>query len=258
MSAAPTEISPRPPQIASPVRSADSCLLCPPPRDERPWRRADAGYRTCSGCLDRVRERLTEVGARYTVLDPRPGAQGDDGGPRPPGFGSRSPASDHVVAVMDWRSSRTARTWRGADGRIHRESGRPPLSVLAELFTLAEHVADARGLTGPVRLTVAEIVRWLDGQLDWVTRQNGVVAFDRVLRELVSQLRPLTGEPRPKRVGECPNVLQIDGAEGEHTRECATPLYAPLKGDEIRCWACGYRWPREEWLRLGKILQVAS
>jgi hypothetical protein len=258
VSAALTEISTEPPQTALPPRSADSCLLCPPPRDGRAWRRADAGYRTCSDCLDRVRERLAEVGTRYAALNPRPGAQGTDGGPRPPGFGSRSPASDQVVAVRDWRSSRVARTWRGGDGRIHRESQRPPLSVLAELFTLARHVADARGLGGPMRLTVADIARWLDGQLDWVSRQAGVVEFDRVLRELVGQLRPLTGEPRPKRVGECPNVLQIDGAEGEHTRECATPLYAPLKGDEIRCWACGHRWPREEWLRLGKILQVAS
>lgn len=240
-----------PPQTAPPE---SRCLLCPPPRDSRSWRRADEGYRTCSACLDRVRERLSEVGARYSVLDPRPGAQGDDGGPRPPGFGSRSPASDHVVAVMDWRSSRVARTWRAADGRIHQESERPPLSVLAELFTLARHVADARGLDGPPRLTVADIAGWLDGQLDWVTRQPGVVAFDRVLRELASQLRPLTGEPRPKRVGKCPNTID----EGETTRECKTPLYAPLHGDEIRCWACGHRWPREKWLRLGQNLMVAS
>lgn len=230
------------------------CLLCPPPRDGRAWRRADPGYRTCNPCLERVRDRLTEVSGRWVALDPSPGAQGDDGGPRPPGFGSRSPASDHVIAVRDWRSSREAYVWRGVDGRVHRESQRPPLSVLAELFTLAQHVAAARGLTGPVRLTVEDIAGWLDGQLDWVTRQAGVVAFDRVLRELVAQLRPLTGEPRPKRVGKCPNTLD----EGEHTRECATPLYAPPKGDEIRCWACGRRWPRDEWLGLGRTLQVAS
>lgn len=243
-----------PPQETSAAPPEHRCLLCPPPRDGRSWRRADDGYRTCSACLDRVRERLTEVGDRYAALNPRPGAQGDDGSPRPPGFGSRSPASDQVVAVRDWRSSRVAKVWLGGDGRVHRESERPPLSVLAELFTLAQHVATARELAGPVRLTVADITRWLDGQLDWVTRQPGVVEFDQVLRELASQLRPLTGEPRPKRIGDCPNVID----EGEHTRECAAPLYAPLKGDEIRCGACGHRWPRDEWLRLGKILQVTS
>lgn len=230
------------------------CLLCPPPRDGRSWRRADPGYRTCSVCLDRVRERLGEVGARWAALDPSPGAQGEDGGPRPPGFGSRSPASDHVIAVRDWRSSRDARAWRGGDGRVHRESQRPPLSVLAELFTLAQHVATARNMQGPAVLSVEKLSAWLDGQLDWVTRQSGVVEFDRVLRELASQLRPLTGEPRPKRIGRCPNTID----EGEHTRECATPLYAPLRGDEIRCWACGRRWPASEWLALGRTLQVAS
>lgn len=250
--------------VSEPVQEAPSapsatppegrCLLCPPPRGGRPWRRADEGYCTCNSCLERVRERLAEVGDRWAVLDPRPGAQGDDGTPRPPGFGSRSPASDHVVAVRDWRSTRVARTWRGADGRVHRESQRPPLSVLAELFTLAQHVATARNMDGPAVLTVEKISAWLDGQLDWVTRQPGVVDFDRVLRELVAQLRPLTGEPRPKRIGKCPNTID----EGEHTRECATPLFAPLKGDEIRCWACGRRWPRDEWLGLGRTLQVAS
>jgi hypothetical protein len=145
----------------------------------------------------------------------------------------------------------------GADGRVHRESERPPLSVLAELWTLASHVAQARGLAGPDHVGVPDLVRWLDGQLDWVTRQDGVAAFDRVLRELVSQLRPLTGEPGARRIGTCPNVLQIDGAEGEHTRECGRPLYAPLRGDTISC-GCGRSWPRDEWLALGRVLQVAS
>jgi hypothetical protein len=157
-----------------------------------------------------------------------------------------------VIAVLDWRSSREAYVWCGADGRVHRESERPPLSVLAELFTLAQHVAVARKMTGPSVLTVEKLSAWLDGQLDWVTRQDGVVEFDRVLRELTAQLRPLTGEPRPKRIGPCPNTID----EGEHTRECAAPLYAPLKGDEIRCRACGRRWPRNEWLGLGRTLQA--
>lgn len=263
------------------------CLLCPPPRDGRSWRRSDPGYRTCSSCLDRVRERLAEVRDRYAVLDPRPGASGEHGGRGAPGFGSRSPAADVVVAVRDWRSTRSMsedatvydwdpladdvlepgqlgpprgayvakrRGWLGADGRVHRESERPPLSVLGELFTLARHVADARGQAGPLVLTVADIARWLDAQLDWVSRQDGVVAFDRVLRELVGQLRPLTGEPRPKRIGECPNVID----EGEHTRECKAPLFAPLHSDRIQCRACGREWPRPEWEDLGRILQVIA
>jgi hypothetical protein len=141
----------------------------------------------------------------------------------------------------------------GADGRVHREAERPPLSVVSELWTLAHHVAQARGLTAPTAVRVPDLVRWLDGQLDWVTRQDGVAAFGRVLRELVAQLRPLTGEPGARRIGTCPNTID----DGEHTRECGRPLYAPLRGDTISC-GCGRSWPRDEWLALGRVLQVAG
>lgn len=242
-----------PPASTETDAPADRCLLCPPPRPGRSWRLSDRGYRSCSSCLDRVRERLAEVGKRWAALNPRPGASGD-GGRGAPGFGSRSPGSDTVIAIRDWRSSRRACAWVGADGRVHREAEHPPLSVLAELWTLAHYVAQARGLTGPDHVRVPDLVRWLDGQLDWITRQDGVVAFDRVLRELVAQLRPLTGEPGAKRIGTCPNTVD----EGEFTRECGAPLFAPLKSDEIVCRACGRRWPREEWLALGRVLQAAS
>jgi hypothetical protein len=243
-----------PPQASLSLKRPDrACRLCPPPRRVGAWRTADEGYRTCSDCLDRLREHLAEVGQRWRVLDPRPGASGEHGTRGAPGFGSRAPAVDTVVAMRDWRSSREACTWQGADGKVHRESQRPPLSVPSELFTLAHFVADARQMTGPDPLDVETIVRWLDQQLDWITRQEGVAAFARVVRELRAQLRPLTGEPSPKRVGTCPNTVD----EGEHARECSAPLYAPLKSDVIACRACGRKWERSDWLRLGQILQSA-
>ena len=232
---------------------ASRCLLHPPPREGRPWARRDPGYVTCSDCLDRLRDGLREIVRRWLVLDPRPGASGEHGSRGAPGFGSRSPGSDHVIAMRDARSTTTARVWVGSDGKVHREALRPPMSVLGELADMADHVAQAREMTGPTALDVAVIARWLDGQLDWITRQGGVVEFARVVRDLVAQLRPLTGEPRAKRVGECPNTID----EGEHTRECKAPLYAPIKGDEIQCRACGAKWARELWRRLGQILQAA-
>ena len=254
MSAALVEAPESPPGSPQSYERPDrACVLHPPPRRVGAWRLADEGYRTCSDCLDRIREQLREVGARWAVLDPRPGAQGEQGGRGAPGFGSRSPGSDHVIAMRDDRSSPVARVWRGSDGKVHRESQRPPLAVRAVLGRMAWYVADARGMAGPNSWDVPTIVEWLDGQLDWITRQAGVVEFSRAVRELVAQLRPLTGEPGAKRIGTCPNVLD----EGEHTRECRAPLYAPLKGDEIRCRSCDHRWAREKWLRLGQILQVA-
>jgi hypothetical protein len=246
------ESPPEPPQ--SYERPPRACLLCPPPRRVGAWHLADDGYRTCAACLDRVREQLREVGARWAVLDPRPGAQGEQGGRGAPGFGSRSPGSDHVIAMRDDRSTTVARVWRGSDGKIHRESERPPQSVRGVLGRMAFYVAEARDMTGPTPWSVPKIVEWLDDQLDWITRQDGVVEFSRAVRELLAQLRPMTGEPGARKIGQCPNTLD----EGEHTRECRADLRAPLRGDEIRCRACGRRWPAAEWLQLGRTLQVAS
>lgn len=234
-------------------RPSRACLLCPPPRRVGAWRPADDGYRTCAGCLDHVREQLREVGARWEVLDPRPGAQGEHGGRGAPGFGSRSPGSDHVIAMRDDRSGTTARVWVGSDGKVHRESQRPPQSVRGVLGRMAFYVAEARDMTGPTPWSVPAIVGWLDVQLDWITRQEGVTDFARAVRELVTQLRPMTGEPGARKIGQCPNTLD----EGEHTRECRADLRAPLRGDEIRCRACGRRWPAAEWLQLGRTLQAA-
>ena len=234
-------------------RPAGSCLLHPPPREGRPWARADDGYRTCSGCLDRLRETLGEVNRRFHLLDPAPGQSGEPSGRGAPGFGSRSPASEHVIAMRDPRSSRTAKVWKAADGKFHTEQERPPLSVPGELDTLAWGIADERGIDGPKSLAVADLVRWIDAQLDWVTRRDSVVALALQLRELSAQLKPVTGEPGRRHIGLCPNVLD----EGEHSRECEARLYAPLRGDEISCRACGRVWPREEWLRLGNLLEAS-
>jgi hypothetical protein len=249
-------LAPESPQSDEHAPPEARCLLCPPPRPGRSWRLSDPGYRSCGPCLDRLREQLREIGDRYAALNPSPGASGD-GQRGAPGFESRPPAQLTVICARDWRSSREARTWRGADGRLHREHERPPLSVVAELYTLARHVADARTLTPPDQVRAPDLVRWLDQHLDWITRQDGVVGFARVLRELVAQLRPLTGEPGAKRIGVCPNTLE--DADGS-TRECGAPLFAPLRGDTIVCRACTRQWERPAWERLGLLLQsqVAS
>ena len=232
-------------------RPTGACLLCPPPQDEKPWRRADDGYTTCSRCLDRLRETLREIPALYQPLDPTPGANAD-GTRGAPGFGSRSPASDHVIAMRDHRSSRDAYTWLGGDGKLHKESERPPLSAYSVLDTIAWDIAENRGIDGPGANTVHHLAQWVDNQLDWATRQPNIDEVAAPLRELLAQLKPATGERRAW-IGTCPNTLD----EGEHTRLCAARLYAPLRGDTIRCASCSREWPRAEWLRLGDLLDAS-
>lgn len=237
-----------------PDRPGGACLLCPPPREGRPWRPADPGYVTCSDCYDRLRELLAETARRYADLDPSPGSSGEPGRGAP-GFGSRSPASDHIIAMRDPRSSATAHVWLARDGRVHAESERPPLSVWGVLDTVCWAVAEARPVTGPPPdSTVADLTRWLDRHLDWITRQpEHAPDLHTALRDLAGQLRPVTGEPGRRQIGRCPVVVD----EGDHTRECGAKLYAPLRGDRIVCSACGEVWPREKWLRLGMVLQAS-
>lgn len=230
-----------------------ACILCPPPRQAGHWRPADPGYRTDSPCLDRLRERLQDVVRRYLLLNPRPGANGDHRGRGAPGFGSRAPASDHVIAMRDPRSSAVAHVWLARDGRVHQEAERPPLSVFVVLDTLAWDVAEQRGIDGPEpSATVPELGRWIDRHLDWITRNDIAADVDQAVRGVLAQLKPVTGEPGRKHVGECPNT--IDDEDG--TRECGARLYAPLRGDSIRCNQCSREWPRSEWLRLGDLLNV--
>lgn len=236
-----------------PARPTAACLLCPPPRTHA-WRLADRGYRTCTNCYDKLRDLLKEIAERYQLLDPRPGASGEHGSRGAPGFGSRAPASEHIIAMRDRRSSSVARTWLGRDGRVHQESERPPLSVHNVLDLIAWEVAEHRSIDGPTAaLDVHELCRWIDGHLDWITRHDTVTETFQMLRDLLTQLRPVTGEPGRRHIGLCPNVLD----DGEHTRECAARLYAPLKGDSIECRQCQRIWPRSEWLRLGDLLEAS-
>lgn len=236
-------------------RPSWACLLHREPSEGRSWCKADDGFRTCAGCYDRFLERLKDVGRRYLLLNPAPGASGDNRGRGAPGFGSRSPASDHVIALRDPRSSRSAFTWRGADQRMHKESERPPLSVHGELNTIAWDIADTREVDGPDdRDDVHGLIRFISRHTDWLSRHDLIVDVDAVLRELVAQLRPVTGEPGGKRVGLCPNTID----EGDTSRTCKMPLFAPLKGDVIKCRGCERKWERSDWEKLGKLLQAET
>jgi len=270
----------------SPERPTNSCLTCPRPRQDRAWRIADPGYRTCGACLDRIRDLLKDIVRRHLLLDARPGAAGHHGRGTP-GFGSRPPASPHIIVMTDWRSKSCEvssdgvqyvwdpladtvlepgqygppagayvakrEVWYGADGRGHSEEERPPRSIPAALGALTSLIAEERAITPTTARTVPELARWLDQQLDWLTRQELVVDVVTELRELEAQLKPVTGDQR-SRIGTCPNTLD----EGEHSRECGAPLYAPTRGDTIVCRACLREWPRPAWEQLGQMLQAGA
>jgi len=230
-----------------------ACVLCPPPL-KRAWPLAMSGHRTCGHCSDKLAELLVEIAERFERLDPKPGGQGDLGTRGSPGFGSRAPGSDHIIVMRDPRSSRIAHVWVGSDGRVHYESTHPPLSVYSTLEVEVYDVAEQRQIQLPDPChAVRHLAVYLHRHLDWLTRQDHIVELFANLRDLAAQMRGPTGDPAPKRIGPCPNVID----RGATTVECGAPLYAPAYGDTIRCWACHREWERHEWLRLGDLLESA-
>lgn len=263
-------LEPRPLVPDDLIRPGWACCLCRPPTvQDGYWAPAHAGYVTCDGCLERLRQAMGDVGSRYGRLNPTPAAGATAGSRGAPGFASRSPASDHVIAFRDPRSSQDARVWLDRAGRACREDERPPVSVRGELDILAWDVAERLGMDGPnVRADVGDLLRFLDNRLDFVTRDVDLtVAVAATVRALQSALRPVSGDPRPRYIGHCPNVIEsvpdlgfrpaYDEDPGVQVR-CGARLHAPLLGDTVACRACGARWLRSAWMELGAALQAAA
>lgn len=269
------------PELDTP-RPDHACVLCPPPKTNA-WWLADPGYRTCSDCYDKLREQLLDIGKRYRRLDPTPGATGDGGHRGAPGFGSRPPASPHIITMTDWRSkscevavdgvlyvwdwnadstlepgqlgptagayTERREVWFGRDGRGHTEQENPPRSIPLALSSLAAMVAEDRDMTPPASRDVGDLVRWLDGQMDWITRNDVATYLHDEFRSLLRQLRPVTGDPAPSRFGACPNPIN------EETL-CGAPLRTPSPGsDTITCTSCQRQWKRPDWEGLGQAIQ---
>lgn len=215
-----------------------STLLCAVCSTVDKPRRATPGYRTCDRCADRIREALNEIPDLYAVLDE------DEallpvvslGGRRGPGFGSRSPANDHAIAMTDPRT-----TWTAED-RVHN-----PLTVVESWARMVRGDVGEKPPEG--RATVHGETRLLIRRLDFITRQDWVDEFWVEVREVRDQLRAFNGDRKPLPIGYCPTLL----ATG---KDCRTALFAPPMGDTIRCNGCRREWPRREWMHLGQTLGV--
>jgi hypothetical protein len=240
---------------------------------------AQHGYLTCDPCADRLRSALTEIVELYALLDEAlvPGTV--DGGPRGgPGYSSRSPARDGVLALTD--------------PRTHAEDDGDPHSVLEILSSWADNVRDdvgladdslsgtarreaqllagwlrhvdrqpwaaalaepARTLGAAVHQLLADSRRTMTGEagflvtwLDFITRQYWVTDLADEVHELLHQLRVTVGTAeRTIPIGYCPTPI-ADLDEGGKTL-CGAPLRARLSAERITCRSCGTSWPRDQW-----------
>lgn len=260
-----------------------ACLLHRAPSNGVSWKVADQGYRTCEGCLIRLRDVIADIRDMYHRLDATPGAWTEGGDSRgPQGFESRPAASPHIVTMKDGRSKtyEVAVDGWSYEGWAYDPDGwviMPLPEGMEGPWAIGSYTskrefwiaADGRGHSEQARPprsipkalaslaqmiaedrdmeppagTIDHLCHWLDVHMDHVTRCDWVGDVNDELRTLKAQLAPVTGEGRKHKIMACPNVID----EGEHSRVCSHNLYEPDKHGIIRCHGCKREWPRDKW-----------
>lgn len=219
------------------MTDAQPCVLCT--RDKR-----QDGSQCCAGCQRKLLHQLNDTVDLYAML-PAFLAPGSSAG-APKVSGSREAPLPLRLDVLNLLGAAAGGTVHDPHGD---QTGTTP--VVERLHSWERDWRETRGLSpGKGPATVTSCTGFLRAQLDWAAREHpAIVEFATELRELVSELRVATGDPRPKPIGTCTNLVDRDGQRVE----CGHKLYAAPYSDVIRCRACGDRWSRDRWLMLGRI-----
>lgn len=188
-----------------------ACDICSTTEDRV---EAEPGQQTCTRCSTRLLRHLREVEACLDALDAVPAT--GTGGRRAPGFGSRSPARDDVILVLDPRS------------RIDRHQPTP--AAMAALTSWCQLVSEERQLRGAQSTSPADLCGYLRRHHGWITAQPWIAEYATELRGLRDQVRALAGlAPEPPK-GRCWHVFS-DG-------ECGGPLWWTDDRESLRCGDC--------------------
>lgn len=199
-------------------------------------RLSDQGWALCQRCSDRFAADLLEVAERYHHLNAstgyEPGRYDKPTGGKP---GSKAPGRVDVMALRDFRSGQSEpTTWRGGDGRAHREPENDTPSILRTLVYWADRIGAERGYAHHPDATVDATVEFLGRQGDWIARWTEAGELVGQVRRLRNRLRSATGEPNAKPSAWC--VAQL-----EDGTECAAAVFIPTDTDKpsyvpvVRC-----------------------
>lgn len=145
-------------------------------------------------------------------------------GRRSPGYGSRSPACDDVLVLLDPRSR--------VDGTGPDDEDSPGWSALGTLRGLADYVRVWQGhrALGTAPVAVWRELGFLLGALEWCAMQPWVADVVADVRDLHDQVRALAGDA-PRSLGACLEV----GCAGQVFWRTSRPG----EGDRARCVECG-------------------
>lgn len=234
--------------IESPI-DADvvECITPACARRRRGARRAVHGLRVCAYCCDEFRDALTEIPDRWLDLDdpvlifPQKG----EAVRRSPGQAPGAPINLTWSALQDPRT-----VWIEPGDLIH------PVDALGGYRTLlldalagrAVTVTDGRRPFYRSGGTVSDVCRAIAAHDNFAMRQDWAGYLCWAVRLVRDQLRSLTGAPRTRPVGYCPEAF------GDGTW-CGYPLWYPDTGD-LECGGCGGVWPRRQWLRLADEMEA--
>jgi hypothetical protein len=134
---------------------------------------------------------------------------------RKPGFGSQSPANDHVIHHTDWRTTPTALDGMGAVATVH---------------SWATNVREDRDLLPPTNISVWTELEALRQHHSWIVCQDFVNSYAEELREIHAAVRAAANDPIPHSVGRCISIL----AHGE----CRGDVYELPDASGVRCTSC--------------------
>jgi hypothetical protein len=196
-----------------------------------------AGHRyACHHCTDQMRRQLRELEDYAVILAATVGPL--RGGParRSPGYGSKSPARDDVIVMLDYRS----RT--GGEGDDDEES--PMRSLVGGIRTLACWLREEAEQSDPRRWTLTSEIAYLLGRIESCAMEQWVDELSSDIRELHGQARALSHDQPTGPLGTCLGVgcggqvyrLTMPGDDGARCSVCLR-LYDGL--DLVRLGAQG-------------------
>lgn len=188
------------------------CTIC---------RDADTHLHACPACVADIRRRLREIElyaawlSLPAMLEPRRGATGR----RSPGYGSRPPAREDVLVMLDHRS-------RMAPAGEEDEPA-SPWSLLGTLHGLGLYVRSQLLHSGPRTVTVTGEIGYLIAHYDTAAGHPWVAEVAEDIRQLHAQARALAGDLPPRRLGTC------------LTEGCGGDVYpSPLHRGAASCKRC--------------------
>lgn len=183
-------------------------------------------YRGCDRCRNEVLRWLGVIEDEYLRLSTIPTMSTVGGGSHVPG--PKSPARDHVIAMLDPRSTPAG---PGTDDRPDVYSIPAVIGGWCKEAWLA---AGEDAFPG----TMHEAFLYLRWRTDWHMQQDHAGVYAEEIHALCTQLRA-----RKRKIGECPTVI-VPGTDDTAEVRCNAPLRADVDDDAIHCRPCDTTWYR--------------